>query len=456
MGTKTVSTSRYFIPVFTAVISFQAAVAYLSDPNLFLLKRDPSSVLPLQLLEGIRDYKSAKTSTSLMTRSSVQTLLPELEPAGSGRLVSHRVKRGEDLNSVFKLQSVDSEEASKAISAWNLLKDQAGPLRTGEVVDLLWDESGRVTTCKVHRNDGRSVLLNKADHDGFSGTILKDEIQEIQRVVSGQVGRSFAISARKASIPAEVIDSVVDILSEQVEFRRDLVASDTFSVIYTEYRDPKNRRVRVGPISAASITSRGNPVFAIRHVGRDGRERYFDEKGKPLGATFLRYPVSFTKISSVFSDSRLHPLLGIRRPHNGVDFAAPSGTPVRSVGDGVIVQAGYGRDTGNIVKIQHSDRYSTAYLHLSKIARGLRPGSRVSQGQIIGAVGMTGLATGPHLHFSLYDHHQYVDPLKTTMQLVVAKENMVPPTFLQAAVQTLERTTANSKLASIASKDKRV
>jgi len=176
----------------------------------------------------------------------------------------------------------------------------------------------------------------------------------------------------------------------------------------------------------------------VRHVGRDGRARYFDEKGKTGGGGFLRYPLKFSRISSVFSDSRFHPVLQRWRPHNGVDFAAPIGTPVRSVGDGIITHAGYNGAGGLTVKIKHSDRYTTAYLHLSQVERGLRTGMRISRGDQIGRVGMSGRSTGPHLHFSLYDDGKYVDPFKSTPLFMVEEENLIPKDILVAQLRELE------------------
>ncbi|RIK99743.1 MAG: hypothetical protein DCC75_14300 [Proteobacteria bacterium] len=180
-------------------------------------------------------------------------------------------------------------------------------------------------------------------------------------------------------------------------------------------------------------------LVAIRHYGRDGAAHYYDEAGKALGNYFLRYPLKFTRISSAFTHARFHPILKTTRAHNGVDFAAPIGTPVRAVADGVISEAGYNGGSGLMVKIKHGSRYSTAYLHLSKIASGIRSGTRVSRGQVIGGVGMTGLATGPHLHFSLYDGGRYVDPLRSKLPSLADVVDSIPPQYLLAAVNAIRQ-----------------
>jgi murein DD-endopeptidase MepM/ murein hydrolase activator NlpD len=169
----------------------------------------------------------------------------------------------------------------------------------------------------------------------------------------------------------------------------------------------------------------------------DGRVRYFDQNGETSGDSFLRYPLKFTRISSVFSKSRFHPVLKSSKPHNGVDFAAPTGTPVRSIGDGIVTYAGWKGPNGILVKVQHSNQYSSAYVHLSKLAPGIKQGVRVQRGQQVGAVGQTGRATGPHLHFSLYRNEKFIDPLTTDLPMVVDKRNMIPKNLLMARVSTL-------------------
>jgi murein DD-endopeptidase MepM/ murein hydrolase activator NlpD len=215
--------------------------------------------------------------------------------------------------------------------------------------------------------------------------------------------------------------------------------------VHYEEKVSQDGAVRIpGAIQAASITSDGKMFVAIRHVGKDGKARYYNEKGEPLGSFFLRYPLQFTRISSTFSTARFHPVLKIRRPHNGVDFAAPIGTPVRSVADGVIAVAAYRGGSGKMVQIKHGSRWQTAYLHLSKIASHLRPGVRVSRGEVIGNVGTTGLSTGPHLHFSLYDNGRYVDPMNAKLPKMPAQEP-IPTSYLEATLKMLKRSIERAK-----------
>ncbi|GET27545.1 peptidoglycan DD-metalloendopeptidase family protein [Prolixibacter sp. NT017] len=201
---------------------------------------------------------------------------------------------------------------------------------------------------------------------------------------------------------------------------------DWFQIIYDEnYVDGKS--IGIGTIYAARFNNMGDDYYAF-NFDQDGRADYFDEDGKSLRKAFLKAPLKYSRISSRFTNSRYHPILRIRRPHHGVDYAAPTGTPVHSIGDGVITRRGYqARGGGNYLYIKHNSVYTTSYMHLSRFAKGMHPGVRVKQGQLIGYVGMTGLATGPHLDFRVYKNGTAVDPLKVKAPPVepVKKENMV-------------------------------
>jgi murein DD-endopeptidase MepM/ murein hydrolase activator NlpD len=189
-----------------------------------------------------------------------------------------------------------------------------------------------------------------------------------------------------------------------------LQVGDSLRVVYDElYVDSSS--MGIGKIYGAWFKHMGTEFWAIPFV-QDSIESFFDDKGKSLRKAFLKAPLRFSRISSRFSNSRMHPILKIRRPHHGIDYAAPVGTPVNSIGDGVIVKTGYEGGSGNMVKIKHNSVYSTAYLHLYRYASGIKPGAYVKQGDVIGYVGSTGLSTGPHLDFRFYKNGFSIDPLK--------------------------------------------
>ena len=199
-----------------------------------------------------------------------------------------------------------------------------------------------------------------------------------------------------------------DIFAWTVDFFG-LQKGDSFKVVYEE-KFIYDKSLGAARIFGAQFTWSGKTITAIPLV-QDGRESFFDGEGNSLRKAFLKAPLSFSRITSRFSSSRMHPILRIRRPHYGVDYAAPIGTPVHAIGDGRVISATFENGSGRMVKISHNSVYSTAYLHLSGFAEGIHSGVYVKQGDIIGFVGSSGLSTGPHLDFRFYQNGYPVDPL---------------------------------------------
>jgi len=238
---------------------------------------------------------------------------------------------------------------------------------------------------------------------------------------AGRIDESLYSAATMAGVPDRIISELVDIFGAQIDFFSDLQPGDTFKVIYEEYERDRSP-VDVGDVLAAEIVNAGKRFTAFYFDDQDGRRGYRDSQGKAVGGNFLRYPLEFTRISSVFTQARFHPILKVRRPHLGVDFAAPVGTPVRAVAPGKVLRAGYGSDVGYHVKIEHRRPFATSYSHLRRIAAGITPGTAVQVGQVIGFVGSTGWSTGPHLHYALYRGRRYINPLSVNNSLLVGGE----------------------------------
>jgi len=308
---------------------------------------------------------------------------------------------------------------------------KAGETITLQIVDRDIVKLKRILT------DG--VVLNLVGNSlqGYKGEVIQPKISENDRVVSGAIESTLSEAARFANLPFEIVDQFVDLFGTRIDFRKDLQPGDTFALKYTSRVSDVQGELPPGAIQAVSLSVRGRIYAAIRHQRSDGTFLYIDERGRPLGDYFLKYPLSFSRISSVYSDSRMHPVLKIKRPHYGVDFAAPIGTPVRAVGDGIIQEVGYKGSAGQMVKISHNSTYATAYLHLNSIGHNLQMGSRVHRGQIIGTVGRTGLASGAHLHYSLYKNGKYVDPLKESLTLVTPRSERIDPKVLRVMLSEL-------------------
>jgi murein DD-endopeptidase MepM/ murein hydrolase activator NlpD len=227
---------------------------------------------------------------------------------------------------------------------------------------------------------------------------------------AGTIERSSLEETQDAELSDPLIAKLVEIFSWDVDFALDIDEGDSFVAIYEE-RYWFGRKISEGPVVAAEFLSRGRVYRAIGFRDREGRLDYFTPQGKSLRRPFLRSPVQFSSISSRFSNARYHPILKTWRAHNGVDYSAPEGTPIRATAGGRVLSIGWNGGYGNTVVIRHDQTYSTLYAHLSQYRRNLRAGDYVEQGDVIGYVGQTGLATGPHLHYEFQVRGEHRNPL---------------------------------------------
>lgn len=261
-------------------------------------------------------------------------------------------------------------------------------------------ETARITI----RMDGTRVVTQTSERP----------IERRVRVGSGTVESSLFAAGDDAGIGDATIIQMAKVLGYDIDFARDIRRGDRFSVIYEEIYQ-EGERLRGGEILAVTFVNAGKRHTAIRHPGAGGQVEYYTADGRPMRKAFLRTPVEFSRISSRFSLGRKHPILGRMRAHRGVDYAAPTGTPIMASGNGVVTFRGWQSGYGNTVIIDHGNRKTTLYAHLSRFAGDVRKGQRVRQGQTIGFVGMTGLATGPHLHYEFRINGVHRDPLTVVL-----------------------------------------
>ncbi|EFL51806.1 Peptidase M23 [Solidesulfovibrio fructosivorans JJ]] len=229
-------------------------------------------------------------------------------------------------------------------------------------------------------------------------------------VMAGTVASSLFKAVEEAGGDAQTAVALADVFASDIDFCRDVQPGDTFRAV-VEKRYAEGKLIGIGRVLAARYVNEGKTYEGFALLGRGGKPEYFDADGRALRKAFLRAPLSFLRITSRFTSSRLHPILKVRKPHYGVDYAAPTGTPVWSVGAGVVVERGRNRAAGNYVTVRHSRTWVTRYNHFSRFAKGIRKGSKVAQGQVIGYVGQTGFATGPHLDFRIYKNGKPVNAL---------------------------------------------
>lgn len=266
------------------------------------------------------------------------------------------------------------------------------------------DSSG-VAMCFVYEpNATEYVVFNL--QDSLHVYVGQKDIEKRTKFVKGVVNSSLYVDLKKVNADPLLAIELSEIYAWTIDFYR-IQKGDEFEVLYTEnYVDGKS--IGVDRILASTFTSYGKPIKAYYFEGENDKG-YFDEEGNNLKKAFLKAPVKFSRISSGYSMKRFHPVQKRFKAHLGTDYAAPTGTPIVAVGDGVITEARYKANNGNYVKMKHNSVYSTQYLHMSKIAKGIKPGVRVSQGDVIGYVGSTGLATGPHVCFRFWKNGKQVD-----------------------------------------------
>lgn len=281
------------------------------------------------------------------------------------------------------------------------------PAWTRVVVLCRWGVEPQAVRVTLERNE----LVLEKDGAGTVGARLEPRpVRERFEVKRGTIDRSLFATFEKLGEGDELATAVAEIFAWQVDFHRDLRRGDQVTVAFVR-RECDGELVGYGQVLAATLVNAGKTLRAFRFAW-NGSAGYYDENGRPLRRQFLRSPLPYSRVTSGFSLSRRHPLLGRRLPHFGVDYAAPEGTPVRATADGVVAFVGVKGGGGKTVEVRHPGGFVTAYLHLSRFASGLAVGKRVGQGEVIGYVGSTGLATGPHLDYRVLRNGRFVNPAR--------------------------------------------
>ena len=335
------------------------------------------------------------------------------------------IKSGDTLASIFNAAGLPAA-TTHAIASLN---DQTKTLRhiqPGQKVHLLLDDVNGLRKMKYVPDITKTLSIQRNEDQTFSSQIINYQLDAIPTFREGVIESSLFEAAAEGNIPESVIMDLANIFGWDIDFSLDIRRGDRFGVVYNElYKD--NVKIRNGQILAAEFVNNGKLYKAVYYIDPQGNGDYFDEEGKSMRKAFLRSPVKFARVSSGFSNNRWHPVLSKWRSHKGVDYAAARGTPIRAAGDGKISSVGTKGGFGRSIFIRHGGRYTTVYGHLNGYARGIRTGKQVKQGQIIGYVGSSGLATGPHLHYEFRVNGVHRNPL--TVKLPAAKP--VHPSFQQ-------------------------
>ncbi|MFQ5346106.1 MAG: M23 family metallopeptidase [Mariprofundus sp.] len=353
------------------------------------------------------------------------------------RIRREQLHSGDHAVAVLERLGFDRSESHRIVAAAND-SYQLKNIRAGQVFKRVDSDRGIDFYYNVDAEKRLHLHQDKGKKAWESG-LEKRKIYTRQRISSGVIEGSLFGAAERAGMDQRTTMNLVDIFAWDIDFARDMRSGDTFKVIYEERYDDNGKTLE-SHILAAQFVNQGETYQAVRYEQADGKSSYFTPDGKSMRKAYLKAPVKFSRISSRFRLKRKHPVLGYTRAHRGVDYAASSGTPIHAIGDGYIAFKGWKGGYGRFILIRHKNRrHSTAYAHMRRYARGIKKGMHVKQGQVIGYVGMSGLATGPHLHFEFRVHNRAVNPLTIKhppAQPIAASER---PRFLQQTAPLLSR-----------------
>jgi murein DD-endopeptidase MepM/ murein hydrolase activator NlpD len=402
----------YLLLISTAVIL--SVVLWGMDPE----PAEATRHVSLPLTVPAENTSPAEAAASSDTDSDYINALSELPApaAGAGKPDGDwhevTVKSGDSLAGIFSRVGIPPKQLHDLLQqggAANNLKK----IYPGQTLRLMTSDSKGLIRLS-YQIDKLSTL--EIVHEGDDFTISTSHLTPERRQISasGIIDSSLFVAGQKADLSDSLTMELANIFAWDVDFALDIRKGDQFTVLYEElFLDGES--IGHGDILAAEFVNHGKRYQAVRYTDAGGKTGYYSLDGKSMRKTFLRSPVEFSRISSGFSLGRKHPILNRIRAHKGVDYAAASGTPIKVTGNGKIVHRGKKGGYGNTIVIQHGSTYSTLYAHMSKFRSGLKVGSMVTQGQTIGYVGMSGLATGPHLHYEFLVNNEHRDPLKVKL-----------------------------------------
>ena len=384
------SVARVRTPIRAALVAVMASAAAL--------------VLGYQLATQISESFSTTVATvvSPLRAETANAALPIVTPVEELRL---EVEPGDTLDSLFRNANLSMVDLAGILQV-DLARKYLRILRPGDVLQVRHD--GGALLQLARDLDIRTRLEIDRDDTAFQASIVELPLEHRMITAAGQIRSSLFEAAQESRVSEKLIMKIAQIFEYDIDFVRDIGSGDEFALVYEElWRD--GAKLGEGDVLAAEFVNRGARFTAIRYEDGDGSSSYYTHDGQPMRKAFLRAPLSFTRISSEFNPARRHPILNTIRAHEGVDYAAPKGTPVKASGDGKVIFRGWKGGYGNTLILQHSGNVTTLYGHLSRFG-GHAYGSRVRQGDVIAYVGSTGLATAPHLHYEYRKNGVHLNP----------------------------------------------
>ncbi len=451
------------------LVGIQVGESYFSSPVRGHVASHPTERIALRALEANLSVLNGQSGASSRLPFEPRVLREVLGDSGKkvGQVPNNplypnatwrnvTVVSGDNLSIVFNRVGADRQDLQKILEISKRSRSALVNLSPGQTlrfrlassrVEEIIFEQDFLTSARFHRNGTR-----------FSAEWLKSKPEVRLASAVAQINHSLFIDGQKAGLADRTIMEFINVFGWDVDFLRDLQRGDQFSVVYEEfYKD--GQKITNGKILAAEFINGGKRLRAIYYDNQNGVAGYFSDKGEAMRKAFLRTPVNFTRISSRFSLARKHPILNRIRAHKGVDYSAPTGTPIQAVADGRATFVGWKSGYGKVIQLKHGDTYSTLYGHMSNFARDIRAGSSVEQGQTIGYVGRTGLATGPHLHYEFLINGIHRDPLAVKLPNALPLERRFQDSFfkqsapLMARLESLHRSDADKKDTMVAGND---
>ncbi len=429
------------------LVSIASVMAILGGTTGYLLSDHYSNAADTALsASAAESYVMEGNVTNVTETASI----PEQEP----RRETVILEQGSNLMATLTATGLQRTVAFNAIEA---LRDVYNPrkLRAGQEFDLVYSadpqEADELLDELSFQPDPETIVSVSRTDDGYQASSDKIELTTSRNVAAGTIEQSLFLAAERTGVPLPVLMDMIELYSYEVDFQRDIQPGDSFEVMYQELKNDAGERVRFGDILYASMTLSGHEVRLYSYVDGNGDTDFYNQKGESYRRALMRTPINGARLSSGYG-KRKHPILGYTKMHKGIDFAAPRGTPIFAAGNGTIDKIGRNGGYGNYIRIRHNDSYDTAYAHMKGFAKGLKQGSRVKQGDIIGYVGTTGRSTGPHLHYEILKNNAQVNPIRVKMPSGKKLEGKELQTFLAGAdilrKQYAELSLDNRKIAS--------
>jgi len=380
------------------------------DPILFLPEAPEEMLLP----ESRPDRRSLYPKTAITLDAFYE------ERFGAPRTESQTItlRSGEGLATMLKRAGFSAESAHNAIRIVANHRSMRS-LPIGLTLDAIAPVDGQGGAFRLAVEDDYDLTLYQTEDGGWASQLSARPIETFTTFSQGQITSSLYTASKKAGMSEDVFNTFVQVLSFSVDFQREIQKGDRFEVLFDSKRDLLTGKTKFGSdLRYVSMTLSGDRIEFYRHEHADGTMGWYDRAGNSASRTLMRTPINGARLSSGYGKRR-HPVLGYSKLHQGVDFAAPKGTPIMAAGSGTIEAAGWNGSYGRYIRIRHNSTYKTAYAHLSGIARGVSIGERVNQGEVIGYVGNTGRSTGPHLHYEILVNGRKTNPM--TVRLPAGK-----------------------------------